>query len=130
MERVLQRFRYSPTPYSHFNFCLSYNSLLKRRLSGFEVSGRWLQTHFEIIEDGLLVGFKGGDFLELHVAHHDLLAADRRQLLDNVAQSIFVCAIRAELVCRSPKGGAASKPSIEPLLLSVVFFVLALAIRH
>jgi hypothetical protein len=88
--------------------------------------------HFEIIEDGLLVGFKGGDFLELHVAHHDLLAADRRQLLDNVAQgllSIFVCAIRAELVCRSPKG-AASKPSIEPLLLSVVFFVLALAIRH
>ena len=81
----------------------------------------------------MLVGFKGGDFLELHVAHHDLLAADRRQLLDNVAQgllSIFVCAIRAELVCRSPKGGAASKPSIEPLLLSVVFFVLALAIRH
>ncbi len=94
MERVLQRFRCSPTPYSHFNFCLSYNSLLKRRLSGFEVSGRWLQTHFEIIEDGLLVGF--------------ILAADRRQLLDNVAQgplSIFVCAIRAELVCRSPKGG-------------------------
>ena len=33
----------------------------------------WLQTHFEIVEDGLLIGFRGGDFLELHGAHDDLL---------------------------------------------------------
>ena len=47
-------------------------------------------------EDRLLVGFGRGDFLELHGAHRDLLAADRRQSLDHVAQSplsIFVGAI-------------------------------------
>jgi hypothetical protein len=44
----------------------------------------------------LLIRFRGGDFLELHSTHHDLLAADRRQSLDHVAQSllsIFVGAI-------------------------------------
>jgi hypothetical protein len=28
----------------------------------------WLQTHFEIVEDRLLIGFGRGDFLELHCA--------------------------------------------------------------
>lgn len=56
----------------------------------------WLQTHFKIVEDRLLVRFRGSDFLELDGAHHDLLAADCPQSLDHVAQSplsIFVGAI-------------------------------------
>jgi hypothetical protein len=47
--------------------------------------GLWLQTHFAVVEDRLLVGFRRGDFLELHCAHGDLFAADRRQTLNYVA---------------------------------------------
>jgi hypothetical protein len=42
-------------------------------LTRFQFSGIWLQAHFEIIEDRLLVGFRCGGFLELHVTHHDLV---------------------------------------------------------
>jgi hypothetical protein len=58
-----------------FSLC---NQLLKRILNRFQISGIWLQAHFEIIEDRLLVGFRCGDFLELHVAQHDFVAPDRR----------------------------------------------------
>src|SRR5258707_14766641 len=79
--------------YAHFLFRSLCNRLLKRILNRFQISGIWLQTHFEIVEDGLLVGVRHGDFLELQGAHDDLLAADRHQSLDHVAQgplSIFV----------------------------------------
>ena len=63
---------------THFLFRSLCNRLLKRILNRFQISGIWLQAHFEIIEDGLLVGFRCGDFLELQVAQHDLVAPDRR----------------------------------------------------
>ena len=63
---------------THFLFRSLCNQLLKRILNRFRISGIWLQAHFEIIEDRLLVGFRRGDFLELQVAHHDLVAPDRR----------------------------------------------------
>ena len=63
---------------SHFLFRSLCNRLFKRILNRFQISGIWLQAHFEIIEDRLLVGFRCGDFLELQVAHHDLVAPDRR----------------------------------------------------
>ena len=63
---------------AHFLFRSLCNQLLKRILNRFRISGIWLQAHFEIIEDRLLVGFRRGDFLELQVAHHDLVAPDRR----------------------------------------------------
>jgi hypothetical protein len=63
---------------THFLFCSLCNKLRKRTLNRFKISGIWLQAHFEIIEDRLLVGFRCGDFLELHVTHHDLVAPDRR----------------------------------------------------
>jgi hypothetical protein len=68
----------------------------RRSINRFEISGIWLQTHFEIVEDRLLVWFRRGDLLEFHGAHRDLLAADRRESIDHVAQyplSIFVGAI-------------------------------------
>ena len=64
--------------YTHFLFRSLCNQLLKRILNRFQISGIWLQADFEIIEDRLLVGFRCGDFLELHVTHHDLVAPDRR----------------------------------------------------
>ena len=67
-----------PSVLTHFLFCLPCNYLFKKSLNRFHFSGIWLQTHFEIVEDGLLIGFRRGDFLELHGAHDDLLAADRR----------------------------------------------------
>src|SRR5260370_35120876 len=51
------------------------------------------------VEDRLLVWFRRGDFLELHSAHRELFAADRRQALDHVAHcplSIFVGAVSGE----------------------------------
>ena len=36
------------------------------RGSEFRFQRIWLQTHFEIVEDRLLIHFRGGDFLELH----------------------------------------------------------------
>ena len=84
---------------THFLFRSLCNRLLKRILNRFQISGIWLQAHFEIIEDRLLVGFGCGDFLELHVAQHDFVAPDRCQALDHVAHcplSIFVGAIAGE----------------------------------
>ena len=84
---------------THFLFRSLCNRLLKRILNRFQISGIWLQAHFEIIEDRLLVGFGCGDFLELHVAQHDFVAPDRCQALDHVAHcplSIFVGAIGGE----------------------------------
>ena len=73
--------------------------VFKRSLNRFQISGMWLQTNFEIVEDRLLVGFERGDFLELHGAHRDLFATDHRQALDHVKHcplSIFVGAIGGE----------------------------------
>src|ERR1700730_5616564 len=70
---------------THFLFRSLCNQLLKRILNIFQFSGIWLQAHFEIIEDRLLVGFRCGDFLELHLAQHDLVAPDRRWALNHVA---------------------------------------------
>jgi hypothetical protein len=84
---------------THFLFRSLCNRLSKSSLNRFQISGEWLQAHFEIIEDRLLVGFRCGDFLEPHVAHHDLVAPDRCQALDHVAHcplSIFVGAIGVE----------------------------------
>jgi len=84
---------------AHFLFCLPCNSLFKKILNRFQISGIWLQTHFEIVENRLLVGFRRGDFLELHRAHRDLVATDRRQALNHVAHcplSIFVGAVGGE----------------------------------
>lgn len=78
--------------YARFLFCLPCNYLFERTLNRIQISRKWLQAHFEIVEDRLLVRFGRGDFLELHGAHHDLFAADRRQSLDHVAHcplSIF-----------------------------------------
>jgi hypothetical protein len=61
-----------------FLFSSLCKGLVKSRLNRFQISGIWLQAHFEIIEDRLLLRFGCGDFLELHVAQHDLVAPDRR----------------------------------------------------
>ena len=85
--------------YTRFLFCLPCNYLFERTLNRIQISRKWLQAHFEIVEDRLLVRFGRGDFLELHGAHHDLFAADRRQSLDHVAHcplSIFVGAVGGE----------------------------------
>ena len=84
---------------THFLFRSLCNRLLKRILNRFQISGIWLQAHFEIIEDRLLVGFGCGDFLELHVAQHDFVAPDRCQALNHVAYrplAIFVGAVGGE----------------------------------
>jgi hypothetical protein len=84
---------------THFLFSPLRNRLIKSILNRFQISVIWLQAHFEIVEDGLLVGFGCGDFLELHSAHRDLVAADRRQAFDHVAHcplSIFVSAVGGE----------------------------------
>ena len=67
-----------PDQKTHFLSRSLCNQLLKRILNRFRISGIWLQAHFEIIEDRLLVGFRRGDLLELQVAHHDLVAPDSR----------------------------------------------------
>src|SRR5258707_8622068 len=63
---------------THFLFRPLCNQLLKRVVNRFRISGIWLEAHFEIIEDRLLVGFRRGGCLELKVPHHDLLAPDLR----------------------------------------------------
>ena len=63
---------------THFLFSSLRKQLVKSILNSFQISGIWLQAHFEIVEDRLLVGFGCGDFLELHSAHRDLVAPDRR----------------------------------------------------
>ena len=62
--------------YTHFLFRSLCNRLSKSNLNRFQFSRIWLQAHFEIVEDRLLVGFGCGGFLELHVTHHDLVAPD------------------------------------------------------
>src|SRR5208283_1378288 len=99
LERVPALVEKKPELKTRFLFCSPCNWLFKRILSRFQISGLWLQTHFEIVEDRLLVGFRRGDFLELHSAQHDLFAADRRQALDHVTHcplSIFVGAVGGE----------------------------------
>jgi hypothetical protein len=84
---------------THFLFRSLCNRLLKRILNRFQISGIWLQAHFEIIEDRLLVGFGCGDFLEVHVAQHDFIAPDCCQALNHVAYrplAIFVGAVGGE----------------------------------
>jgi hypothetical protein len=84
---------------THFLFSALCKWLIKSILFRFWISGIWLHVHFEIVEDRLLVRFRCGDFLELQVAHHDLVAPDRCQALDHVAHcplSIFVGAIAGE----------------------------------
>ena len=84
---------------AHFLFRSLCNRLLKRILNRFQISGIWLQAHFEIIEDRLLVGFGCGDFLELQIAQHDFVAPDRCQALNHVAYrplAIFVGAVAGE----------------------------------
>ena len=66
------------TVYAHFLFSSLCKWLVKSRLNSFQISEIWLQAYFEIIEDRLLVRFGCDDFLELHVAQHDLVAPDRR----------------------------------------------------
>jgi hypothetical protein len=84
---------------THFLFRSLCNRLLKRILNRFQISGIWLQAHFEIIQDRLLIGFGCGDFLKLHVAQHDFVAPDRCQALNHVAYrplAIFVGAVGGE----------------------------------
>ena len=75
-------------------------------LNRFPISEKWLQTHLEVIEDALLVGFGGGDFLEFHPGQANRLAPDGRQPFDHVAQGPLPRLVRA----------VRGKPECQPLL--------------